>query len=163
MTEFRIKSDHQFERREHTARLILWGAVVVLAGIALFAVYGRESANPVLLTWMAGLTVLLLVGSIVGANVFAMELGTDKLKRGLVFEMNEKELVRKSADWPDVRIGLSEICALQEGQAGLMVASNNPPREIAIPKAVDGYEELRTELAKHCSITVRPRRYEHWS
>jgi len=158
MTEFRVKSDHQFERRERAVRLVLWGAVVVLAGIALFAVYGRESASPVLLTWMVGLTVLLLAGSVVGANVFAYELGIDKLRRGLAFEMNEKELVRKSTDWPDARIVLSEICALQEGRAGLLVASDNPPGKIAIPKAVDGYEELRTELAKHCSITVMPRR-----
>jgi len=158
MTEFRVKSDHQFERRERKVRVSLWSAVVVLAGIALFAVYGRESASPVLMTWMAWLTGLIVAGSIVGVHVFEFWRAIDMARRGPVFEINETELVRNSADWPAVRIGLSEICALQEGQAVLLVASDNPPRKIAIPKAVDGYEELRTELAKHCSITVMPRR-----
>jgi len=158
MTEFRVRSDHRFEHRERAVRLSLWSAVVVLAGIALFAVYGRESASPVLMTWMAWLTGLIVAGSVVGVNVFAFWRGTDKLRRGLAFEMNEKELVRKSAGWPDLRIVLSEICALQEGQTVLVVTSDNPPGKIGIPKAVDGYEELRTELAKHCSITVMPRR-----
>jgi hypothetical protein len=107
---------------------------------------------------MAWLTGLIVAGSVVGTYIFTFWRGTDKLRRGVAFEMNEKELVRKSTGWPDVRIVLSEICALQEGQAGLLVASDNPRRRIAIPKAVDGYEELRTELAKHCSITVIPRR-----
>ena len=81
----------------------------------------------------------------------------EKVKRDLSFELTDKDLIRRKAGWPDVRIGLQEIRALYEGQGWLVVESVEPIRRIAIPAEVEGFAVLRAELAKHNSIVTTRR------
>ena len=156
MSEFRVSSDK--ERRDHRTRLILWGAVLVLSCITLFAVFGAGSASPQINTALAWLAGLIVAASIVGANLVSYRQGMGKVKRDLSFELTDKDLIRRKTGWPDVRIGLQEIHVLYEGQGWLVVESVEPIRKVAIPVEVEGFAVLRAELAKHNSIVTTRRR-----
>lgn len=130
-------------------RLLLWSAALALAGITLFSVYGVHAAGRQLNTALIWCAVLLLVGTIMGANFCAIRMGLDKVERELVFVLTDKELVRQRSGWPDVRIGLSEIESLRERRGWLVVERADPARRIAIPKEVEGFALLRAQLAKH--------------
>ena len=152
-------STEEFNRSgDRRIRLISWSTVLLLAGIALFALYGAHSASRQVnaaLTWLA---VLIVVGAIVGARSLAVRLGLKRVQRDLVFELTNKGLVRRRSGWPDVRIGFSEISTLYERHGWLVVESVEPRRKIAVPKEVEGFLSLRAELAKHSPIIVPPRR-----
>lgn len=157
MSEFRVISDEKSTRkRERWIRLTLWGAAFALSCITLFAVYGARSASPELTTVLAWLAGLIVAASIVGANLVSYRQGMEKVKRDLSFELTDKDLIRRKAGWPDVRIGLPEIRALYERQGWLVVESAEPTRRIAIPVHVEGFAALRAELTKHSSVIVVP-------
>lgn len=155
MSEFRVISDEKsLKQRERWIRLVFWGAAFTLAGVTLFAVYGADSASPQLktvLTWLAG---LIVAGTIVGANLVSYRQGMEKVGRDLSFELTDKDVIRRKAGWPDVRIGLQEIRALYEHPGGLVVESIEPTRRITIPARVEGFAALRAELIKHSSVIV---------
>jgi len=159
MSEFRVSSNKESTlRRDHGTRLILWGAVLVLLCITLFAIFGARSASPQINTALAWLAGLIVAASIVGANLVSYRQGMEKVKRDLSFELTDKELIRRKAGWPDVRIGLTEIHALYETQGWLAVESIEPIRKMAIPAEVEGFAVLRAELAKYNSIVTTRRR-----
>ena len=160
MSEFRVISDEKsIRKRERSIRLVFWGAAFTLSGVTLFAVYGADSASPQLniaLIWLAG---VIVAGTIVGANLLSYRQGMEKVKRDLSFELTDKDLIRRKAGWPDVRIGLAEIRALYEHPGGgLVVESVEPVKRVAIPAEVEGFAALRSELAKHNSIVTAQRR-----
>lgn len=158
MSEFRVSSNKESTlRQDHGTRLILWGAVLVLSCITLFAVFGARSASPQINTALAWLAGLIVAASIVGANFLSYRQGMEKVKRDLSFELTDKDLIRRKAGWPDVRIGLQEIHALYEGQGWLVVESIEPIRKMAIPAELEGFAVLRAELAKHNSIVTTRR------
>jgi len=159
MSEFKVISDNKsFRKRERWIRLTLWGAAFALSCITLFAFYGANSASPELTTVLAWLAGLIVAASIVGANLVSYTHGMEKVKRDLSFELTDKDLIRRKAGWPDVRIGLPEIRALYERQGWLVVESVEPTRRISIPAEVEGFAVLRAELAKHNSIVTTRRR-----
>src|SRR6266853_4205022 len=137
MSEFRVSSNKEStQRRDHGTRLVLWGAVLVLSCITLFAVYDAGSASPQIKTALAWLAGLIVAGAIGGAYFLSYRQAIEKVKEGLVFELTEKDLVRRRSGWRDVRIGLQEIHTLYEGQGWLVVESVEPIRKIAIPAEV---------------------------
>ena len=155
MSEFRVISDEKFTRkRERWTRLFFWGAAFALSCITLFAVYGAKSASPELTTVLACLAGLIVAASIVGTYVVSYLQGMGKVKQDLSFELTDKDLVRRKAGSPDVRIGLPEIRALYESQGWLVVESAEPTRRIAIPVQVEGFAALRAELTKHSSVNI---------
>ena len=82
---------------------------------------------------------------------------TRKTQRG--FSVTEKELIARRNGWPDVRIGLSETFRLSHKQPGrLIVASPDKSRLIAIPEDIEGYGNLRSQLARYGEITEVPKR-----
>jgi hypothetical protein len=93
-------------------------------------------------------------GTIVGAYFVSYRQGIEKIRRGLAFELTDKDFVRRSSGWPDVRIGLLEIRALYERQGWLVVESVEPTRRIAIPARVEGFAGLRAELTKHSPVII---------
>jgi hypothetical protein len=55
-------------------------------------------------------------------------------------------------------VEFSEMQSLYERSDWLVIQTNDRQRKVAIPKEVDGYEALHTELAKHAPLTAPPRR-----
>ncbi len=122
MSEFKVISDNKsFRKRERWTRLTLWGAAFALSCITLFAFYGANSASPELTTVLAWLAGLIVAASIVGANLVSYRQGMERVKLDSSFELTDKDLIRRKAGWPDVRIGLPEIRALYERQGWLVV------------------------------------------
>jgi hypothetical protein len=159
MREFRVGATN-FPRKNNPVkiRVVLWGAVLALSALTLFAVYGGDTANREVmrgLAWFAGLIVL---ASIVAAQFIAIRLGLEKVKRSLVFVLTNDSILRKRDGWPDVNIGLSEIHRLYEAQGSLVIESVAPFRRIVVPDSVDGFESLRSELCKHQSVTIPPQK-----
>lgn len=155
MREFRIASDKISSRsRDRSIRLILWGIVLVLSGITLFAVYGARSASRQVNTVLLLVCVLIVVVAFLGIRFFAVRLGVEKMERDLVFVLTDKALVRRRNGWPDIRIELSEINALYERRGRLVVESVEPRRKIVVPEGVDGFAFLRSELTKHSPLTI---------
>src|SRR6266853_5028827 len=88
MSEFRVSSNKEStQRRDHGTRLVLWGAVLVLSCITLFAVFAAGSASPQIITALAWLAGLIVAASIVGANLVSYRHGMEKVKRDLSFEL----------------------------------------------------------------------------
>lgn len=155
MSEFRVIPDKKsFRKRERRTRLLFWGAAFTLSGVTLFAVYGADSASAQLITMLAWLAGLIVTATIIGAQFVSYRQGIEKVRGDLAFELTDKDLIRRKSGWPDVRIGLSEIRSLHERQGWLVVESVEPTRRIAIPVGVEGFAELRAELAKHGSLII---------
>jgi hypothetical protein len=133
----------------------MWGAVIALAGIALFALIGSREM-PELTTAMLVAAGVLTGGAIVGAFVAAFHGGIAEAKRRWVFIVTEKALARREKGLPDIEIGLSEIAAINERRHWLVVESETQRQKIAVPREIENYSMLRSELARHCSITRAP-------
>jgi hypothetical protein len=159
MSEFKVASNYVSDRgRERNIRLIMWGVVLVMSAITLFAVYDARTANPQLVRTLGWLAVAIVVAAIVGAHFLAARLGLEKFEHDLVFVLTDKAVVRRRPGWPDVQIGLAEIKALYQRSGVLVVESNEPRKRVVIPERVEGFESLRSELTKHRPITAAPQR-----
>src|SRR5258708_38212349 len=83
--------------RERRIRIALWCAVIFLAGLALFAIFGGRLTAPrinIALAWIAGCAV---IGTIVCANFLAFDHGVEKVKGGRGFFLTARELVAARA------------------------------------------------------------------
>jgi hypothetical protein len=159
MSEFKIVSRQETDtRREYKVRLLTWGSVVAVAVIALASLYAVRFSNRELDNVLIVLVVVLMTGAIVGGPFFAARLGLERLERDLVFELTDTEMIRRRRGFPDIRIGLSEIDGLHERSGWLVVESSKPRRMMAIPEALEGFDVLRAELLKHCSIVAKRQR-----
>lgn len=157
--EFKVAPPKASERSgDRNIRLITWGTVLIMSGITLFAVYGSRSASPQLVRALGWVAVVIVALAIVGAYFLAARLGLKRFERDLVFGLTDKEVIRRTQGWPEVRIGLTEIKALYQRSGWLVVEGNEPGRTMAIPERVEGFESLRAELTKHCSIRAAPQR-----
>jgi hypothetical protein len=156
--ESRVTADKVFNpHQDRRARQGLWGAVLVMLGLTLFASYGTRPVGPKLNTaflWAVG---LILVGTVGSAYFLAYRTGLQKVKLSLRFLLSDKDLVRRREGWPDVRIRRSELTRLYERSGWLVVESAEPRRRIAIPNDVEGFTNIRTELSKSSPIVKPPR------
>ncbi|HEX4604039.1 MAG TPA: hypothetical protein VH724_08615 [Candidatus Angelobacter sp.] len=130
----------------------------MLSGITLFAVLSDHSEASPLKTGFAWVAGLIAAGIVVSANLLAFRNASQSVQRGLLFELTNKELVRRKSGSPDVRIELGEIQALYEGRGWLVVESAAPRKRIAVPDGVEGFAALRAELTKYGSVSAMPRR-----
>jgi len=145
--------------RERRIRIALWCAVIFLAGLALFAIFGGRLTAPrinIALAWIAGCAV---IGTIVCANFLAFDHGMEKIKRETVFLLTDKELIRRRSGWPDLIIALPEVRVLREEKAWLVVESTEPRRIIRIPAEVNDFEVLRAHLRQRGPVVTSRQRF----
>ena len=158
MAEYKVAPNTKSSQSEdQLIRVTLWGAVSLLLAITVFALIGSHTVSAALdieLAVTAGLIVMATVG---GAYIVAWRNGVERAKRNVVFLLTEKELIARRNGWPDVRIGLSEIKSLDKQPGRLIVGSPDKSRFIAIPEDVEGYGNLRSELAKYGEIAEVPK------
>ncbi len=158
MSEFRVEGDEASNRRgDLRLRLILWGAVFALSGIALFTVYGVHSIGRELNSALLWLSALIVLGVILAAHLLSIHRGRVTVKRESVFVLTDTDLLQRRSGHPDVQIGLSQIKALYERPGWLVVESVEPHRRIAIPLQIVGFRSLRAELTKYGPVLTPPR------
>ena len=158
MSQFSVMLNDANRKRDFRIRLVAWGTVLALLVATFVGIYGALSSHPrvsAAFTWFA---VLIVACAIVGAYLFALRLGLERVERGLAFLLTEEGLVRKRPGWPDLQIGFAEIKALYQRPGWLVVEGGEPRRTVAIPDRVEQFESLRKELAKHSPIVAAPRR-----
>jgi len=154
MKEFRVVANPGTERYlDRRVRMFLWGSVLGLSGVTLFALYGHSLSRQ-LSALLIALALSALCGAIAAAYYLAIRHGQEKVERELVIVLADDVLVRRSRGYPEVRIGLTEITRLSERSGRLTVESVSPRRTITIPNRVEGFVALRTELANHCPIVA---------
>jgi hypothetical protein len=153
--KFRIETDALSKKREIKVRLLSWGSVLSLIAITVlvfvFRFLGLLGADSPA-RW---LVVLALLGAVLGAYIEAARLGMRRAKRRMLFVLSDKEFIRKRSGWPDDRIAFSEIHALYDGPGGLVVESTEPLRRISVPREVNGFKDIRAELAKQHSFAAQ--------
>lgn len=150
MPEFKMPLSQQGP--DNRLRLILWQMIVMLLGLAL-AAYTALTPDLEFRKPLFYFSVVIMIGDLVIFPYYGLRSGFRRVKYGLEFVLSDEDLTRKRVGWPDIRIELSEIKALYERPSWLIVRSNDPKRRIGIPREVEGYDELRTALAKHAPFS----------
>jgi hypothetical protein len=95
----------------------------------------------------------LLIVVMVGVYVFIFRDSVDKAWRNVSFDLTDGKIIRVTEGRPSVELLLSEINFLGESRMGLIVRSGEPPKGFAIPRAVDGFEQLKHQLSQCCKVS----------
>lgn len=152
MPEFRIGNDAL--KREARFRMLSWGTVLLLAAIGAFLFILGVSGYIGHHSNIGDLFVLATVSAAVMAMILAPREGLHRAERQMVFDLDDHRIIRKRRGYPDVEIAFSEIATLGEELRWLVITSSEPRKKIAVPNNVDGYELIRTELAKHHTLSA---------
>jgi hypothetical protein len=101
--------------------------------------------------WSAlGLLILVMVG----VYVFIFRDSVDKAWRKVSFDLTDGTIIRVVEGRPPIELLLNEINFLGESPKGLVVRSGEPPKGFAIPRAIDGFEQLKQQLSEHCKVSA---------
>jgi len=101
--------------------------------------------------WSAlGLLILVMVG----VYVFIFRDSVDKAWLKVSFDLTDGKIIRVMEGRPPIELLLSEINFLGESPMGLMVRSGEPPKGFVIPRAIDGFEQLKQQLSEYCKVSA---------
>jgi hypothetical protein len=149
MTVYTAPSTRPYQR---PFRIISWSAIGLLLGISLFSIYepeGISRSRNIALAYLVGLIVL-------GAAGYGLALSSRemiwKAKQGFQWELTDSKIVQIDRDGRRGEIALNEIKSLHEYQGWLFVGGGEPPRRIAIPTDLDGFERIKQELTTRSSL-----------
>jgi hypothetical protein len=149
MTVYTAPSTRPYQR---PFRIISWSAIGLLLGISLFSIYepeGISRSTNIALAYFIGVIVL-------GAAGFGLVLSSKeamwKAKQGFQWELTDDKIAQIDKDGRHGEIALNEVKSLLEYQGWLLVGGGEPPRRIAIPTDLDGFEQIKQELTAHSSL-----------
>jgi hypothetical protein len=101
--------------------------------------------------WSAvGLLILVMVG----VYVFIFRDSVDKAWRKVSYDLTDGKIIRVVEGRSPIELLLSEINFLGESPMGLVVRSGEPPKGFVIPRAVDGFEQLKQQLSENCRVSA---------
>jgi hypothetical protein len=96
----------------------------------------------------------LLIVVMVGVYLFIFRDSVDKTWRKMSFDLTDGKIIRVMEGRPPIELLLSEINFLGESPMGLTVRSGEPPKGFIIPRAVDGFEQLKRQLSECCKVSA---------
>jgi hypothetical protein len=105
---------------------------------------------------------------VVGAVGYGLALSSKeamwKAKQGFQWELTDDKIVQIDQDGTRAEIALNEVKSLHEYHGWMFVGGGEPPRRIAIPTDLYGFEQIKRELAVRSSaapqkVTVSPLAY----
>lgn len=147
MNEFRfVGSKLSGRRNDLSARLELWGIVVGLLSIGLFASYGSRQTIQrfsIVLSVLAG---FLVVSAIVLAFMVAFRHAREKAASEWSFILTDENLIKKRKGRPDIIVPLGDITELYFQNSYLVVKSSTLGLRIDIPKEIEGFDTLQKAL-----------------
>jgi len=150
MTVYELPPNRLYQRQ---FRVLGWGAVIVLLGVLLFSIYEPTGVSDLVghaIAWLAGAVVL---AAVVGATVLSVRERNWNLLRKYRFDISDGKIIRMRGASSSVEILLDQIEYLHEYNGWLLVGAGNPRRQMAIPKEINGFDELKRELLAHCTLT----------
>jgi hypothetical protein len=95
----------------------------------------------------------LLIVVMVGVCVFSIRDSVDKVCQKMSFDLADGKIIRVMEGRQPIELLLSEINFLGESRMGLIVRSGEPPKGFVIPRAVDGFEQLKQQLSQCCKVS----------
>lgn len=151
VTEFRVSPAWaRNNRNDRIVRLALWGAVLALVGVIAVAFVGyRDPRLDTVLVWAAA---IIVVGAVAAAYLLAYRNGMRRVMADATIRLSDSELIARRPGWPDKRIVTSRISRMVEGRDWLIVEGGDPAERILVPKAVEGFRQLRAELLHYGAI-----------
>lgn len=152
MPEFRIEKDTL--KHEARLRLLSWGTVLLLLAVGTSLLILHASGYIGGGSDLGSVVMLTMLGAAIIAIILAPREGLRRAERKMVFAVDDSRIIRKRPGYPDVVIAFSEVDTLREELGCLVITSTEPRRKIAIPRRVGGYEQIRTELAKHHALSA---------
>lgn len=96
----------------------------------------------------------LLIVMMVGVCVLIFRDSVDKAWRKVSFDLTDGKIIRLMEGRPPIELLLSEINFLGDSRMGLIVRSGEPPKGFVIPRAVDGFEQLKHQLNEYCKVSA---------
>lgn len=96
----------------------------------------------------------LLISGMVGIYVLIFRESVDKVWRKLSFDVTDQRIIRELEGQPPIEFPLREIKFLGESRVGLIVSAGEPPKSFFVPRAVEGFEQLKLQLSQHCIVSV---------
>jgi hypothetical protein len=96
----------------------------------------------------------LLIVVMVGVYVLIFRDSVDKAWRKVSFDLTDRKIIRVMEGRPPIELLLSEMNFLGESRMGLIVRSGEPPKGFVIPRAVDGFEQLKQQLNEYCKVSA---------
>jgi hypothetical protein len=96
---------------------------------------------------------LLIVG-MVGVFVLIFRDSVDKAWQNASFDLTDGQIIRVMEGRAPIALSLTEINFLGESRLGLIVRSGEPAKGFFIPRAVDGFDQLKMQLNEHCKVSA---------
>ncbi len=160
MREFKI-SARTFPTPRHDSRIMLLVSAAALAlsfGILFFIGYAPGSLVHRLgppLVWVLVLVILCTLAT----YILMLRRKWERVRHDLSYALDKDELTCKMPGRPDVQIALQQIQSLYEQSGYLVVTGGDPARRIAVPRKVEDFELLRTELLRYAPLSSPPWSY----
>ena len=96
----------------------------------------------------------LLIVVMLGVYLLIFRDSVDKAWQKVSFDLTDGKITRVMEGRPPIELLLSEINFLGESRMGLIVRSGEPPKGFVIPRAVDGFEQLKHQLNEYCKVSA---------
>lgn len=144
MREFRVEPDDGSRRRKMRRNTLLC-ALTISSPLFMILILFFISGTPHLRT----IVPLAIFAVCAGVFYVAARLGIERGELNTVYLLTERELVRRRNGWPDDRIAFAEIDAVSSTRRCLVIRSTDQFKKIAIPRKVNGFAYLLSELEEH--------------
>ena len=159
MTIYRVPSTNPYQR---PFRVFGWGAIVLLLSICLFSIYEPQGISDWTNKVVAFGAGAIVVMAIVAALLLSEKVGMWKIKSTSQWELDEVKILRRGNDGRTAEIPLIDIKSLSENRGWLLIWGGEPPRQIAIPSEVNGFDDLKGKLSVHREISAL-KRHPFWA
>jgi len=148
-------SQEFLERQRYTTRRQGIGCVsLIVLGLVVNMAIGLGRGAP----WWIYLMITLIVLPASVALAFLPARRQRTALDSLEIELGADYVLRREQNGPKVRIQRSAVTHLQEAGGALFVCTSDKYRTVVVPVALEGYEELRTELLTWAPIQPMSRR-----
>ena len=101
------------------------------------------------LGWIA---MSLLGLALIGVYVLIFKESMNKYWQKVSFDVVENKIVRAIEGQISIEFPLNKLSFIGESRTGLIVRGGEPLKGFVIPRAVDGFEQLKRQLGDHCEI-----------
>ena len=131
-------------------KMVAWGTVAFLFILWMVSYWSglRDSLGRVL-GWAAALSVLSVIGF---AFFVSSRYGLWTFVEKFQFEVSDGTITQRRVGHLTVEIPLNQIESIHDFRNWLVIKGGEPPREITIPSAVGGFQELKQQLSAYRAI-----------
>lgn len=156
MKVYKVHGPSPYVRR---FRVFTWSTILGLLVVCSLSIYDPPNLGDSLRKTIADIAIASVGLVIVGVAMFSYLESVWKLKRSSEFEVSADKISQtRSGARPNTEIPLNALKSLYRRPGWLILSGGDPPIQMMIPEEIEGFEELRKEMAKHAEIKPIPAR-----